>query len=323
MSEDRDLERRLDAWFEDEARPMPPPVLEAVIEAVPRASRRSAGNWFPSSPVARRALTLALTGALVVGALAAGPQLIARIVPADHGVGAGPGSCVRPPAGLTGWWPGEGSGRDLVGGRDAATVGNATFAPGLVGQAFTLDGHGDFASVADAPALDPGVGDFSVDLWVRFNDTSGEQVLVEKWVQRFDGSSVGWTLTKLADNRIGFYTESPRGAGGTQSGIDASPAQTWLNVAARRRGPTFELLVNGVLIASNDGDPAETINLDSTASLKFGHRGGPDDTPGSQDQRGFFLNGQIDEVELFVGRALSDDEVARIYLAGAAGACRP
>ena len=202
-------------------------------------------------------------------------------------------------------------------------IGNATFGRGLVGQAFTFDGAGDFASVADAPALDPGTGDFTVDLWVRFNATSGEQVLVEKWVQRDAGTSIGWTLTKLADDRIGFFTEAPRGAGGTQSGIDAIPAQTWLNVAARRRGRTFELLVNGILIASNDGDPAETINLDSTSSLKFGYRGGRNDTPGSQSDQQFFLNGQIDEVQLFVGRALSNEEVSRIYLAGSAGTCLP
>ena len=42
----------------------------------------------------------------------------------------------------------------------------------------------------------------------------------------------------------------------------------------------------------------------------------------SFDTRGFFLNGRIDEVELFVGRALDDTEILDIYNAGSAGKCR-
>ena len=55
----------------------------------------------------------------------------------------------------------------------------------------------------DEDALDVGTGDFTVDLWVKFNDTSGEQVLVEKYIERFDlAETSGWTLTKLDGNVI-------------------------------------------------------------------------------------------------------------------------
>lgn len=53
--------------------------------------------------------------------------------------GSGP-KCVPSPPGLVGWWPGNGSASDLVGGRVATLHGDATFGPGLVGQAFVLDG---------------------------------------------------------------------------------------------------------------------------------------------------------------------------------------
>jgi hypothetical protein len=53
-------------------------------------------------------------------------------------------------------------------------------------------------------------------------------------------------------------------------------------------------------------------NLDSSSSLKFGHRGNPSDTPGSEDDREFFLDGRIDEIELFVGRALSDRDTRNL-----------
>jgi hypothetical protein len=39
------------------------------------------------------------------------------------------------------------------------------------------------------------------------------------------------------------------------------------------------------------------ISLDSDSSLKFGHRGNPADTPGSEDERGFYL-GEPSRVQL-------------------------
>ena len=73
-----------------------------------------------------------------------------------------------------------------------------------------------------------------------------------------------------------------------------------------------------------DGERAHTseafdpVILDSTASLKFGHRCNPEDTTGCEDESGFYLDGLIDEVELF-DRALGDDEIGAIYDAGSDG----
>lgn len=91
-------------------------------------------------------------------------------------------------------------------------------------------------------------------------------------------------------------------------------------MAARRSGGVVTIFVDGTPVATG---PPGGANADSTSSLKFGHRGNPFDTPGSVDTRGFFLNGRIDEVELFVGRALSDPEIQAIYAAGSAGKCKP
>jgi len=43
-------------------------------------------------------------------------------------------------AGIVSYWPGEGDGNDLVGGRHGTVQGTTTFAPGQVGQAFSFDG---------------------------------------------------------------------------------------------------------------------------------------------------------------------------------------
>jgi len=224
-------------------------------------------------------------------------------------------TCVQPPSGMTGWWPGDGNTDDIVGDRNAVLRDNATFGAGHVGDAFVLDGSGDFVEVPHDPALNIGTGDFTVDFWVYFNDLSGEQILVEKYIERFDPSTSGWTITKLPDNVVWLF-----GQNGSVDFGTVPNTNTWIHYALRRQAGVLTAFVNGVPVAS-----ATSINSngDSTSSLKFGRRGSPSDTPGSLDNRGFFLNGRIDEVELFVGRALSDSEIQAIYNAGSAGKCKP
>lgn len=240
-------------------------------------------------------------------------------------------ACFPPPAGLTGWWPGDGNTLDIIGGRNAVLHGDATTGQGFVGQAFVLDGNGDFVDISDDPALNAGTGDFTVDLWVLFNDTAGEQVLVEKWIQRFDdpNTSEGWTLTKLADDRLELSTHDARGADASIAtdcpsrncaGPLAIPTGTWIHFAATRASGQLTLFMNGVPVG--EGVFESSPNLNSTSSLKFGHRGNFNDTPGSESDQEFYLNGLVDEVQVFVGRALPRGLIRAIYKAGNSGECK-
>jgi cysteine-rich repeat protein len=232
--------------------------------------------------------------------------LLSLLLP-EPGFGQG---CIDPPTGLRGWWTGDGTVADLSSAHDAALEGGAGYSSGQVGQAFALDGVDDWVSVADDPALDVGTGDWAVSLWVKFNSTSGEQILVEKLVSYYPGE--GWTLTKRSDTILfsGLGGQTETGGLGLTTG-------TWYHVVARRAAGALAVFVNGTQMAAGTsfGD------MSSSASLKFGHRGGPSDTPGSDDPRGFFLNGSIDEVMLFVGSAPSDAEIQAIYAAGSSGIC--
>ncbi len=231
-----------------------------------------------------------------------------------------PPPCVEPPDHLIGWWPGNDTTDDVIGDRDGDLIGDAQFATGKVASAFAFDGDGDWVDVPDsAEAFNFGTGDFTVDLWVRFNDLSGEQILVEKWVQKFDAPSFGWTITKLDDDHIGFAMESAEQGGS----VDTDPLDlatgVWYQFAFVRTSGESLIYMNGELIASNQ--VAETpIDVDSAATLKFGHRGNPLDTPGSEDERNFYLNGGIDEVEIF-DAALTASDIQAIWAAGSSGKC--
>ena len=230
---------------------------------------------------------------------------------------AGPApSAFRLQRGLVGWWPGDGNAMDVVGGRVATLHGDATFGPALVGQAFVLDGDGDFVSVPDDPALNVGVEDFTVAWWAMFDATEGESVLLEKWIQGSPAGDdvTGWTVTMSETPLEGtvvdttFTLETTGGFSVETPALRVDP-RMWIHFAVRRRRDTFELLMNGEVVASKAAPKGMVIDLDSPASLKFGHRGDPEDTPGSIDDRGLFLDGRIDEARLFVSRAVSNDDI--------------
>ncbi len=113
------------------------------------------------------------------------------------------GVCIAPPMGLVGWWSGDNTPEDETAfANDGTLVGGATYAPGMVGTAFSFASTSDYVSVPDAPALDFGTGDFTIDAWIRTTAPNG--IIVSKT----DGS---------ATNPIGyhFYTSS----GGISLGI--------------------------------------------------------------------------------------------------------
>jgi Concanavalin A-like lectin/glucanases superfamily len=215
----------------------------------------------------------------------------------------------------TAWWSGDGSGVDVAGGNDAILRGDTAFVDGLVGGAFRLDGQGDWLEIPDAPTIEVGSRDFTVSMWVRYRSTRGEQVFAEEWIETYEQrSQEGWALTKLRNNVIGFGFSR---AGGIDTKPLDLPTHTWIQVVARRMAGTMSIFVNGTLVASAEMTNPDKV-ADSMATLKFGHRGSPDDTPGSRDRRGFFLNGEVDEIQLFIGRGLSDADIERVFRARSA-----
>ncbi|MGD8465051.1 MAG: LamG domain-containing protein [Anaerolineae bacterium] len=239
-------------------------------------------------------------------------------------------SCFPPPAGLTNWWPGDDNTDDIVGGQNAVLCYDTEFGTGIVEEAFVLrypntmkQWPGNFVEVPHEDALNLGTGDFTVSLWVYFNDTSEEQVLIEKWIQNMDGpdnNSIGWTLTKLDNNVLRLALDDYSGEIDIDSGVVSIPTHTWLHFAATRKSGIITLYMNGTQIAS--GVVPLDFNLDSESSLKFGHRGNIWDTPRSTSFQEFYLNGRIDEVQLFVGTALNRGFIQAIYRIGSAGLCK-
>jgi concanavalin A-like lectin/glucanase superfamily protein len=302
MSELRETVRRA----ADRYRP-PTDWLERVNDRV-RARRR---NRRLVAGIVGLGIPIVLLAALLVNLTSSGDSAPAVKPPAER-------QCQGEPLPKpTEYWSADGSPTDAISGIEAILRGGASFGPGIVGNAFALDGKDDFIEVPDSRSPRLGAQNFTISFWVRFSSTQGEQVLMEDWIEtKALSGPKGWTLTKLRNNAIGFGSD----AGGVGANQPDLPVNTWIHIAVRRANGPLSLFVDGQMVANNAMDYSKEA-IDSTASLKFGHRGSPDDTPGSRDHRGFFLNGSIDEIALYVGDRLSNAEIQRIF--ETRGACLP
>jgi hypothetical protein len=89
-------------------------------------------------------------------------------------------TCVQTPRGLVSWWPGDGNAQDIIGPNDGTLQGGATFAPGMVGQAFSLDGVDDYVRVPNHPSLNPASA-LTIEAWINSTSTVGARDIVAKW----------------------------------------------------------------------------------------------------------------------------------------------
>jgi hypothetical protein len=228
-------------------------------------------------------------------------------------------SCISPPAGLVGWWPGDGSVRDIVGTNNGALYGGATAnAPGFMGSAFHFDGTNDYIQIPDSPVFHP--TNLSVEVWVKFDayQTPGntfypnQQYIVFKQNSR-QFEFEGFGLTKDHDPQGDVFLWEVASVNGNLARIDTvSTVVTgaWYHVVGVR-GPDYtQVWMNGHLEAETNANFTQDYG---NTPLYFGTSG-----QSYYDRR---LHGTLDEVALY-NRALSSNEIVALYLSGSAGKCK-
>ena len=206
-------------------------------------------------------------------------------------------------------------GKDLVDGRPLDIIGLpvTSFGPGLFGDAIIYDGNA--AHRAQRPVndtiVDLGASDFTMQVWVNFSSTAGEQVLLEK----FDGpAGPGWTFYKGSGNTLELYG----GSGGSHylaSGSLTINSGVWHQFIARRSGNTFNLFYDGSSVATANL-PGAVAAASGSFPLVLGARtndglnyGGP-------------ISGRVDEVG-FWNSALSNSDISSLWNGGAGLAVIP
>ncbi|MCX6924019.1 MAG: protein kinase, partial [Verrucomicrobia bacterium] len=268
------------------------------------------------SPDRRRSLmrdfALIAAGALAL-LLAFGTWLVARNLWVTKGI--------TPPPGLVSWWPGEGSGRDVVGNNDG-TLFNVTYTNGEVGQAFVFNGTDSYVLVPSSANLNP-TGSFSIEAWVYPQQNPPEgAVLVTKWgdTGEFENQR-SFTLSLLPGRALNFgISDSDHQWDGAFQAFPTDPgavtAQAWNHVAAvyDQSSGTRRIFVNGEQVKSRTDTPITICSGEAPLTLGAHSRGG--------GQIIGHFSGLLDEVSLY-HRALSAEEIQAIYNAGSQGKREP
>lgn len=232
-----------------------------------------------------------------------------------------PDVCAPPPAGLVSWWPAEGTAEDVAGDNDGTATG-ATYAAGMVGQAFSFDGDDDYVNISDSPGLD-GHSALTLEAWIRpaslgwpnpDPDSDYEAAIITKYDSTQDGRR-SYVLA-LTDGHLKFVVF---GTEGRLRAIadDAVSIDAWSHVAGIWDGNTIRLYVNGVEVtATASGSTISQINDNDTAF----NIGRVESYSGTFTGPAAFFDGLIDEPSLY-DEALSAADIAAIHNAGSDGKC--
>lgn len=231
-------------------------------------------------------------------------------------------TCTPPPPNLSAWYPlDEPSGTtavETVLGNNGADFNAPAHSTGKVKGARTFNGATTYVQANDAPQINFGTGDLTIDAWVRTTQGSGIQGIVDK---RLADPESGYSLY-LKSGRLAFLLADPAfGASGTEYWSNTTPYIAdgqWHHVAAveRRSAPSngTRLFVDGLGVASFTAYPG-TGNVTNSQKLLIGARAQFSGPPVQ------VFNGAIDEVELFQ-RSLNASEIQSIYQSDSLGKCR-
>ena len=228
-------------------------------------------------------------------------------------------NCLAPPAGLVSRWPGDSHAGDIANGNHGMLIGEATFAEGMVGQAFSFDGDGDYVKVPRAANLDMGA-ELTIEFWMKADPSNLMdgccQGLVttdfyEMEIAPGAGSEAGVLLMVAADD---WVHSSDLGAGG----YPLTPGE-WYHVAGVYDGANVLLYVNSELVVDPPVQTGNVLPMLETSFLAIGSEDGRTNEPDLIGKR--YFHGLIDEVGLY-SQALSASEIQAIFEAGSAGMCK-
>jgi len=234
-------------------------------------------------------------------------------------------NCAPAPAGLIGWWPGDGGANDIAGGNNGSLEGGAMAdTAGVVGTCFLFDGTNGYMSIPDAPVLHP--ANLTIEAWVRCDllDTPappgisypGQQYIIFHQNDEYSNFE-GFDLAKDREPRFTgtndtwcFEITSEEGYNAFVESVTLVQTNVWYHIAGVRGTNFIQLYVNGKLESEISVDfPVGYGNF----PLYFATTG--------QSYWDHKFGGALDEVALY-NRALSADEIAAIYAAGRHGKCK-
>ncbi|MFZ5798561.1 MAG: LamG-like jellyroll fold domain-containing protein, partial [Thermodesulfobacteriota bacterium] len=203
-------------------------------------------------------------------------------------------SCAARPDGMVSWWQGEGDAADFMGSLDG-TFAAATYATGMAGQSFSLDGLDDVVDIPHAiPSALLGSAPKTVTAWVNPSAYPAEIFMMGNT----SPSGGSFRLITDAGGQLGFDVSNA-----VVYSSQVVPLNQWSLVAGTWDGTDYRACLNGTceVVA---GLPAQNLS-DQLFTI------------GKANQ---YFPGRIDEVTLHAS-ALTEPQLAMIANARSSGMC--
>ncbi len=218
------------------------------------------------------------------------------------------------PAGLVGWWAGDGNAVDYAWTNHGSFFGGATNAAGKVGGAFSLDGVDD-AIVISTNALNAAFTNLTIEAWVFPTAHGNNGSTGKKIISKTEGHGFGFSLY---DGRIHLDL---RLSGGTlaQAFGNPVPLNTWTHVAFSYNGATVTAYVNGVPVGSAAASGAVLNTANADVLLAIGREPAP---PGLDPNAQTPWEGLLDEISVY-SRGLAPTEMQSLFTTDSYGKVRP
>ena len=230
-------------------------------------------------------------------------------------------NCTSAPAGLVGWWRGEGNASDAVDGNNGMLAGGISFSLGEVGQGFYFNNTNADVRIPASPGLDVGAGNgLTLEAWINPSDVSQRHPLFEwnvgdgvtYWGVHFYidpvsfGAGPGALYANIVDNN-GSWHQLYTGSGVVTTNVFQHVVLTYDKASG-----VATIYCNGAVVSQQI---LGSFTPQTAYDLYLGKR------PLTQGETYDFA-GVLDEPSVY-NRALSSNEVATLYAAGTAGKCPP
>ena len=201
---------------------------------------------------------------------------------------------------LRGWWTMDGNANDSSGlANHASLIGSPTFVAGQVGQALSLNGTSQNASVPDNNSLDLTTG-MTLATWIRPTVTvNTTQDVVKKAT---NGGVNGYELSLSSAGKVFVRLNQVTSADTYRiNSLTSYPLNNtaWMHIAATYDGTTIKLYINGVQEGGNLAGPAAIV----TNTLAVGL--------GAQSDNTRRFAGLLDDARIY-SSALSASQIATL-----------
>lgn len=231
-------------------------------------------------------------------------------------------NCVQPYSGLVSWWPGDGNANDSVSTNNGQEVNGATYASGLVDNAFSFDGTDDYIIIQNSEELNP-TSVITLAMWVKLSATGGHQFLINKFYGNFSNgpNDDSYSMNITPNRNLGLQVETIDNGSLRDNILVTAPVDIFDGnyhfIVGKYDGQAMKLYYDGQEVTNiirSPGVVSGSIQSSPTTPVRIGagSNGNADD---------WFVNGLVDEVNIY-NVALSDAQILELYEAGAAGICK-